>query len=121
MQLMGKDRSLIFIYNAKSGSINAIIDYAHKFISPETYKCNLCNLTYDNFGRIRQWKHFIESLKIKVFFKYKDHLRKIGINDNIQLPAIFSNTTLMISATEINKCNTLEELITLIQSKIINI
>ena len=31
---------LIFIYNARSGVTNAFIDWAHKIISPNTYKCN---------------------------------------------------------------------------------
>ena len=42
---------LIFVYNAKSGTLNAAIDYFHKIVSPETYDCNLCILTYDNFGK----------------------------------------------------------------------
>ncbi len=29
-----------FIYNAKNGLANSIIDLAHKIISPDTYQCN---------------------------------------------------------------------------------
>ena len=37
--LMSKEieqKELIFIYNAKSGFINELVDFAHKIISPET-------------------------------------------------------------------------------------
>ena len=39
------DKELIFIYNAKSGFINELVDYAHKIISPETYESNLYAIT----------------------------------------------------------------------------
>ena len=41
-----EDKELIFIYNAKSGFINELVDIPHKIISPETYDCNLCAITY---------------------------------------------------------------------------
>ena len=47
--LMSKDindKELIFIYNAKSGFVNEMVDFAHKIISPETYECNLHFITY---------------------------------------------------------------------------
>jgi len=41
---------LIFVYNADSGLLNAMKDWAHKIVSPETYPCSLCALTYNNLG-----------------------------------------------------------------------
>ena len=49
---------LIFIYNAKSGIGNAFIDWAHKIISPKTYDCNLCSITYNNLGKEISGKNF---------------------------------------------------------------
>ena len=40
--LCGEDESeLIFVYNAKSGMVNELLDFAHKIVSPSTYNCNL--------------------------------------------------------------------------------
>lgn len=41
--------SLQFVYNARSGKVNALFDIAHKLISPDTYACDLCQLTHDTF------------------------------------------------------------------------
>ena len=38
---------IVFIYNAKSGTVNSLIDWAHKIVSPDTYECSLCSMTYD--------------------------------------------------------------------------
>lgn len=39
---------LSFIYNAQSGKTNALIDFTHKILSPETYQNQLCSLIYGN-------------------------------------------------------------------------
>ena len=44
-------KKLIFIYNAKSGLVNEMIDFAHKIVSPETYECNLCAISYNTFTK----------------------------------------------------------------------
>ena len=36
---MESGNRLVFVYNAKSGVINGIFDYVHKFVSPSTYSC----------------------------------------------------------------------------------
>ena len=59
---------LIFIYNAKSGFFNSVMDYVHKFVSPETYSCNLCTLTYDNTGKKNEWANYLNTLPIEVEF-----------------------------------------------------
>jgi hypothetical protein len=46
-----EEKELIFIYNAKSGLVNEMIDFAHKIVSPETYDCNLCAISYGTFTK----------------------------------------------------------------------
>ena len=46
-----EDKELIFIDNAKSGLVNEMIDFAHKIVSPETYDCNLCAISYGTFTK----------------------------------------------------------------------
>jgi len=45
---------LIFVYNADSGLLKGIKDLIHKNVSPDTYPCSLCAVTYDNFDMRRE-------------------------------------------------------------------
>jgi|LWDU01.1.fsa_nt_gi hypothetical protein len=115
---------LIFVYNAKSGIVNGIIDYAHKNISPETYACNLCALTYNNFGKIKEWDTFIRELNRPISFKYKNHLPSLSPElENIELPVVlsFQNGTysIFIHEKELSKSKSLAELISLIKLKLL--
>lgn len=68
--------SLLFIYNANSGAINGIIDTAHKLVSPETYQCELCDLTHGAFTEKKVWLRFRESVKTPMQFLHKDKFLK---------------------------------------------
>ena len=115
------NQNLVVVYNAKSGGLNTVLDYVHKMVSPETYDCNLCKLTYDNFGQIREWNDFLRFLNISVDYYYKDHLTQIGMDPEMDLPAIFFNdNNLLLGAREINSFKTLEELIEGVRIKIYN-
>ena len=63
---------LIFVYNATSGKINAVLDSIHKITSPETYDCNLCAITFGNFSENKTWKDFREASKVEMTFYHKD-------------------------------------------------
>ena len=112
---------LIFIYNAKSGVVNELIDFAHKIVSPETYDCNLCAISYGAFAMKKKWSTYIETLPFKSTFTYKDKFSKNGYSD-IKFPSVFirSNEKLdeIISATEINEINNLDQLIGLLNQKL---
>tara|TARA_Y100000996_G_scaffold405175_1_gene380047 strand:- start:199 stop:594 length:396 start_codon:yes stop_codon:yes gene_type:complete len=114
-------QNLIFVYNAKSGGLNAVLDYVHKMVSPDTYDCNLCKLTYDNFGQIKKWNDFLTSSNISVDYYYKDHLIQIGMDPEMELPAVFFNDkSLFLRAREINSFKTLEALIEGVRKKFYN-
>src|SRR5205085_12170638 len=81
--------ALIFVYNAESGLFNALSDMAHKLISPETYQCNLCALTYSAFGMRKSWKQFLETLDRPIEFLHADELKQQHGVANVALPAIF--------------------------------
>ena len=112
---------LIFIYNAKSGVVNELIDFAHKIVSPETYDCNLCAISYGAFSMKKKWSTYIETLPFKSTFTYKDKFSKDGYS-NINFPSVFirSNEKLdeIISATEINEIKDLDQLIGLLNHKL---
>ena len=112
---------LIFIYNVKSGVVNELIDFAHKIVSPETYDCNLCAISYGAFSMKKKWSTYIETLPFKSTFTYKDKFSKNGYS-NIKFPSVFirSNENLeeIISATEINEIKNLDQLIGLLNQKL---
>ncbi len=112
---------LLFVYNAKSGNVNMVLDYVHKLVSPDTYECNLCKLTYDNFGRIKKWNHFKNSLDLSIKYYYEDDLIQLNLDPSMELPVILTgDKKLLIDSKEINKCKTVEELIKVLEDKIIN-
>ncbi|MCM8533201.1 MAG: hypothetical protein NE330_18680 [Lentisphaeraceae bacterium] len=65
---------LIFIYNADSGKLNALGHSLHKFISPSTYKCDLCRLTHGFFKEKQEWSDFLSQLDLDADFLHKDEL-----------------------------------------------
>ena len=116
-----EDKELIFIYNAKSGFINELVDFAHKIISPETYDCNLCAITYGSFRMEKRWTDYIQSLPINSVFTYQDKLYDNKLK-NVKLPSVFlrNGTDLkeLISSSEINKLNELQQLIKILDKKL---
>ena len=113
---------LIFVYNADSGLLNALKDWTHKIVSPETYPCNLCALTYDNLGMRRSWRNFIEALEFDVEFLHRDELEEqYGIRD-VPLPAAFvqkeGELNLWMNSDEVDACQSLQELQDSIQTKL---
>ncbi len=67
---------IIFVYNANSGLINSVLDMGHKIISPDTYKCNLCHLTYGIVTEREEWKNFRQSSKDELEFWHKDEFEQ---------------------------------------------
>lgn len=68
---------LILFYHIDSSFFNIIKDGLHKIISPSTYQCNLCTLTYVTVRMKEGWKAFIAKLKNPAEFLHRDEfLRK---------------------------------------------
>ncbi|MEM7086490.1 MAG: GTPase [Bacteroidota bacterium] len=67
---------LIFVYNANSGFLDKILDGAHKIISPSTYDCNLCAITFGAFNEDDLWKAFRENSDLPMEFYHKDEFSK---------------------------------------------
>ena len=63
---------LIFVYNANSGLLNTLRDIGHKTISPQTYQCNLCDLTHGLLKERKQWREFKETATVEMEFLHKD-------------------------------------------------
>jgi hypothetical protein len=115
-----KTAELLFVYNADSDIFSTVSDFAHKLISPSTYQCHLCALTYGNFTEKKDWKSFIENFPAKVSFLHKDEFEK-KFQVNSPLPAVFlrSESALhsFISRQDIYNCKTLDDLKQLVENK----
>ncbi|MBI2594043.1 hypothetical protein HYW44_05380 [Candidatus Daviesbacteria bacterium] len=114
---------LLFVYNADSSAFAKLKDVIHKTVSPATYQCNLCGLTYGTVSMKNEWKEFISKLNFKSDFLHKDEFKKSypQLRD-IQLPAVFTltdnNPKQIITAGEIKRQRTLGDLENLVLQKI---
>ncbi|HDY68254.1 MAG TPA: hypothetical protein ENH85_10740 [Candidatus Scalindua sp.] len=115
-------KKMIFVYNADSGFFSTVKDLAHKIVSPSTYPCNLCAITYGNFAMKKDWKEFIKKLELPVEFLHRDEFQKGCSTDIVGFPAIFikkdSKLNLFIAEKEINRCKNLEDLKKLLITKL---
>ena len=104
---------LIFVYNADSGLMNTLIDIGHKVISPQTYQCNLCDLTFGLFSEHKQWKQFREASNTEMEFLHRDEFEQKYARQ-FEYPVILKedeNLSVAISSAELNQIQTLDELI----------
>jgi hypothetical protein len=62
---------LIFVYNAKAGVLNGLMDSIHKTVSPDTYDCDLCAITYGFFTMDKSWRAYLKSLPMETYFYHK--------------------------------------------------
>lgn len=80
--------TLIFVYNAPDGIGAALIDAAHKLISPATYPCSLCAVTYGAVAMRRDWKAYLARLPYPVTFYHRDGFHRAFPALEVALPAI---------------------------------
>jgi hypothetical protein len=67
---------LIFVYNANTGKLNALIDSIHKAVSPDTYRCDLCQLTHGLFNERKEWLEFRQRYPGKLEFLHIDEFEQ---------------------------------------------
>ena len=113
---------LVFVYNADSGIINAVLDTAHKLLSPSTYSCSLCALTYHTFGEKILWKKFRKECSLEMDFLHRDELENRTPNQKFELPVILfevdSSYTTIMSCKELNETKDLSSLIETLTQKL---
>ncbi len=114
--------SLIFVYNADSGFFNQVEDLFKKTISPGTYQCNLCAVTYDALGMKKEWKEFIDELPLPVEFLHRDEFKEAYRIADAKFPAAFlkrgEELEPFISTDEINATKSVYELMDVVTKKV---
>ena len=119
---MEKIDKIVFVYNANSGLFSSLKDTVHKTVSPETYECNLCQITFGAFNMKDEWKEFIETLSYKTEFLHKDEFDKKYGKTKYAFPNAFiikeGNLKLLITKEEINSAKSIKDLKGLVNKKI---
>jgi hypothetical protein len=113
----------IFVYNADGGRLAGLRDMFHKILSPSTYACSLCAVTYGATSMRPEWQQFIKTLPVPVEFLHRDEF----IRDHLQwaahpLPAAFAvgaegTLTPFIEAAAMNAAD-LNGLMTLVRERL---
>lgn len=98
---------LLFVYNADAGLLPGLLDAIHKVVSPGTYACSLCALTYGATSMRPEWREFLRQLPARTTFLHRDELRRqFPELAAVALPAIFHRPVaeswqLLLTATEL--------------------
>ena len=113
---------LIFVYNAKSGLSNHMMDALHKTFSPSTYDCDLCSLTYGHVAPRKEWKSFLKEIDMTSQFHYKDRFKAAHPELKDAFPAIYlesqNGIQLLVNRDQMNGLKNVSELISLIKNSI---
>lgn len=124
MTEQNKKGCLIFIFNANSDTISSIKDFFHKMIKPLTYNCNLCAVTFGNFGMKKDWAEYVSGLEedVNIEFLHKDEFEKYyDINDANYPSAYFHAkefTKIFITQDEMNAVGSVKALKDLVNKRL---
>lgn len=66
---------LIFVYNADEGVVAGMMDSVHKLVSPATYQCSLCAVTYGMFRMDPKWRAWLKAAPFETVFHHKPDFR----------------------------------------------
>ena len=114
---------LLFVYNADGGRLAGLKDMFHKILSPATYPCSLCAVTYGATKMRPEWQQFVQALPMPVEFLHRDEfVRDYPQHQNQPLPAAFAvaetgELSPFIEAAEMDAAD-LNELMELVRARL---
>lgn len=108
--------ALLFVYNAEEGLFAAIGDAVRKAVSPATYPCSLCAVSYGAVRMRPEWRAHLRSLPYEAsFFHRPDFRRAYPALAGVALPAILldegSGPRVVVDAGRLNGVGDVKELI----------
>ena len=114
---------LVLVYNADAEIVAGLFDLAHKLVSPATYPCSLCGVTYGLFGMNHQWRDYLSSLALPVaFFHRPDFRAAYPAFADEPLPLVAHDDggvlTIWLDAAALMSLTTVEALIAALQLRI---
>ena len=107
---------LVFVYNADAGLAAALLDAAHKIVSPATYPCSLCAVTYGPVAMRAQWRDWVRRQPVAPRFCHRQDFRAAypqAAGWTLPLVAVERATglSLLMSAAELDRMSGLDDLI----------
>ncbi|MFM9936226.1 MAG: hypothetical protein ACKVOL_08510 [Novosphingobium sp.] len=109
---------LIFIYNADGGLVQMVLDSLHKTLSPSTYPCSLCAITYGSLRMDPKWRKWLQALSIPAVFQHKDDTP----HKHITLPAVLrergGEIEILIDAPTLDNLESLDALIAMMEARL---
>lgn len=113
---------LIFVYNANAGIAAGIMDSIHKTLSPATYPCGLCAITYGAVRMKPRWKAWLAAQLFDSVFYYRPDFRATYPDLDVDLPVILierdGQCETLVTADEFKGSATVDALIGLIESRL---
>lgn len=113
---------LIFVYNANAGILAGIMDGVHKTVSPATYPCSLCAITYGAVRMDPKWKAWLKAQVFESIFYHRPDFRAAYSDVVVELPAVLVDhdgaLSPLIKADEFADAPTVDALIALIESRL---
>lgn len=79
---------LLFVYNAEAGLVAGLMDSIHKLVSPDTYPCGLCAITYGAVRMDPRWRAWLKSAPFEAVFHHRADFRAAYPGVDIALPAV---------------------------------
>ncbi len=73
--MAGAGPRLVFVYNAEAGLVAGAMDTVHKIVSPATYPCSLCAVTYGLAGMRRSWRDWLARQPLPAAFYHRADFR----------------------------------------------
>ncbi len=114
---------LIFVYNANAGIAAGIMDSIHKTLSPATYPCSLCAITYGAVRMNPRWKAWLKAQPFESVFYHRPDFRAAYPEIVADLPVILverdGRPETLVSVDEFGDAATVDELIALIEKRLI--
>jgi hypothetical protein len=119
---MRSGRLLVFVFNCDRGNLSALKDYSQKLTNDKAPECSLFALISSPVGIKKGWKRYVQELGIPCRFLHHDEYEEEFGALLTPLPAVFfhdqKTKTLFISADELARVMTLEDLTDLVNRKI---
>ncbi len=109
---------LIFIYNADGGIAQGIMDSIHKTLSPATYPCSLCALTYGTFTMDRRWRDWLKALPVPSLFYHQDDTPYRDVDLPVVLVERGGQIDTIVSAERLGELASVDALIAEIETRL---
>ncbi|TKD50102.1 hypothetical protein [Sphingomonas baiyangensis] len=112
---------LMFVYNADDGLAAALLDAAHKLVSPATYPCSLCAVTYGAVAMRRDWRAFLRRLAAPPRFYHRQKFERDHPDVAEPLPLVLiereAHVSTLIDARTLASIRDVPALVAMIESR----